>query len=250
MMNSFISWIGGKKILRKHIINNFPIDFENYIEVFGGAGWVLFGKEPSKFEVFNDIDSELINLYRVIKYHSEALQKELDFMLISREEFLNNKNKDTCGLTDIQRAARYFYIIKSSFGANKCSFGAKKIDLINSIEYLTNVSKRLKNVIIENKNFENIIEMYDKEKALFYCDPPYYLAENYYTFKFKEEHHKKLNEILRNIKGKFILSYNDSDYIRNLYKDFNIIAVERQNNLLSKTTISKEKYKEIIVKNY
>ena len=80
-MNSFICWIGGKKLLRKDIINNFPSDAERYIEVFGGAGWVLFGKEPHKLVVFNDIDGELINLYRCIKYHPEALQKNLNICL-------------------------------------------------------------------------------------------------------------------------------------------------------------------------
>ena len=67
-MNSFICWVGGKKLLRKSIIDNFPEGTDRYIEVFGGAGWVLFGKEPHKLEVFNDIDGELINLYRCVKY--------------------------------------------------------------------------------------------------------------------------------------------------------------------------------------
>ena len=70
-MNSFIAWIGGKRLLRKAIIERFPEEgFDRYIEVFGGAGWVLFGKEVGKeLEVFNDADSNLINLYRCIKYN-------------------------------------------------------------------------------------------------------------------------------------------------------------------------------------
>ena len=86
-MNSFIAWIGGKKLLRKAIMERFPEDgYTRYIEVFGGAGWVLFGKEPGKkLEVFNDVNSDLINLYRCIKYHREALQKELEWLGISRE---------------------------------------------------------------------------------------------------------------------------------------------------------------------
>ena len=82
-MNSFIAWIGGKRLLRKAIIERFPEEgFDRYIEVFGGAGWVLFGKEVGKeLEVFNDADSNLINLYRCIKYHCEELQKELNWLL-------------------------------------------------------------------------------------------------------------------------------------------------------------------------
>lgn len=247
-MNSFICWIGGKKLLRKDIIKNFPDDVERYIEVFGGAGWVLFGKEPHKLEVFNDIDSELINLYRCIKHHPEALQKELDFMLVSREEFLNNRDKSTIGLTDIQRAARYFYLIKCSFGADKDSFGTNRKNLISTIQYLSEVTERLKNVVIENKNFADLIKVYDRPKALFYCDPPYYKTEKYYNTGFGVEEHKELCEILKNLKGKFILSYNDCEFIRELYKDFCIIPVERNHNLAAKEGGSR--YKELIIKNY
>ena len=75
-MNSYIGWIGGKRLLRKEVLARFPkAGVTRYIEVFGGAGWVIFGKEkvPSQMEVFNDLDGELINLYRCIKYHCEAV---------------------------------------------------------------------------------------------------------------------------------------------------------------------------------
>lgn len=245
-MNSFICWIGGKKLLRKDIINNFPTDIERYIEVFGGAGWVLFGKEPHKLEVFNDIDSKLINLYRCIKYHPEALQKELDYMLVSREQFFNSRDKNLKGMTDIQRAARYFYIIKVSFGSNKDTFGTNRKNLINAIEYLPEVTERLKNVVIENKDFTDLIKVYDRPNALFYCDPPYYKTEKYYDVDFDVEQHKQLRNVLINIKGKFILSYNDCDFIKTLYKDFYIIEVERQHNLKNDGS----RYKELIIKNY
>ena len=86
-MNSFISWIGGKKLLRKKILEQFPEQefFNRYIEVFGGAGWVLFSSDKhAPMEVFNDVNGELINLYRVVKYHPEALQNELEWLLMSR----------------------------------------------------------------------------------------------------------------------------------------------------------------------
>ncbi len=246
-MNSFICWIGGKKLLRKDIINNFPFDIDRYIEVFGGAGWVLFGKEPHKLEVLNDIDGELINLYRCIKYHAEALQKELEYMLVSREQFFDYRDKSLNGMTDIQRAARYFYIIKVSFGGNKDNFGGKNINVVNAVDYLSKISERLKNVVIENKDFTNIIKVYDRPKALFYCDPPYFNTEKYYTAaEFGQEQHIQLRDILSNVKGKFILSYNDCDFIRKLYKDYNIIKVERQHNLKSDGS----RFKELIIKNY
>ena len=120
-MNSFISWIGGKKLLRKHIISQFPEGFDRYIEVFGGAGWILFGKEKGReLEVFNDIDGELINLYRCVKYHCKALQEELEYSLSSREIFYNDRERIKAkGTTDIQRAAAYFRLIRTSFGSDK-----------------------------------------------------------------------------------------------------------------------------------
>lgn len=248
-MNSFICWIGGKKLLRKSIIENFPVGggTDRYIEVFGGAGWVLFGKEPHKLEVFNDIDGELINLYRCIKYHPEALQKELEYMLVSRELFYENRDKNLKGLTDIQRAARYFYIIKVSFGADKDSFGCNKRNMINAVEYLSKVTERLKNVVIENEDFADLIKVYDRPKALFYCDPPYYKTEKYYTAtEFKEEQHVQLRNVLSNIKGKFILTYNDCDYVRELYKDCNIKEIERLHNLRDDGS----RYKELLITNY
>ena len=93
-MNSFLKWIGGKKSLRENIISEFPEGAERYIEVFGGAGWVLFAREKhAKFEVFNDINSDLINLYRCMKYHRAALEDELKYILHSREIFFDFKNQ-------------------------------------------------------------------------------------------------------------------------------------------------------------
>lgn len=251
-MNSFISWIGGKKLLRNKIIEQFPgaEEFDRFIEVFGGAGWILFAKERhASIEVFNDANGELINLYRCVKYHCEALQKELEWSFTSREQFFDSKEQiNTRGLTDIQRAARYYMLIKSSFGADIRSFGVRAKNFDNSIEYLTKVKERLRTTVIENKDFEGLIKTYDREKALFYLDPPYYETEKYYDVCFTEQDHVRLRNALENIKGKFILSYNDSEYIRDLYSKFTIIEVDRQHNLVTKD--SSERYRELIIKNF
>lgn len=252
IINSFISWIGGKRLLRNKIIDQFPNveEYDRYIEVFGGAGWVLFAKEKhASLEVFNDINGDLINLYRCVKYHCEALQKELEWMFVSREQFFDYREQiQVRGLTDIQRAARYFILIKNSFGTDLRSFGVKGKNLDNSIEYLKQIKERLKSTVIENKDFEGLIKTYDREKALFYLDPPYYDAEDYYDGVFYAEDHIRLRNVLGGIKGKFILSYNDCEYIRLLYKDFTIIEVDRQNSLLTKS--ASERYKELIIKNF
>lgn len=236
--------------MKKRIIAEFPESFERYIEVFGGAGWVLFDKEQhAKFEVFNDINGDLINLYRCIKYHAPALEDELKYITHSREIFNNFVSQMQAeGLTDIQRAARYYVLIRSSFGANTSSFATSVTDISGKIDYLSRVQNRLERVIIENKDFESLIKTYDRENALFYLDPPYYAAERYYSGGFDSADHERLYNVLKSIKGKFILSYNADSYITDLYRDFNIIPVTRF-NILSSASNSTE-YKEVIIKNY
>lgn len=252
-MDSFIGWIGGKKALRDKIINEFPSEVPTrYIEVFGGAGWVLFRKENTvkQLEVYNDIDSNLVNLFRVIKFHREEFLKEFDSMFLSRETFNNFKEQlDINGLTDIQRAVRYFYLIRVSFGSNKRSFGTAGRKFSSSLNRLEEIQKRLSNVIIENRDFEKLIKTYDREGALFYLDPPYHETEKYYKngTTFTQSDHIRLCNCLQNIKGKFILSYNDDSFIRGLYKDFNIIEVSRKNTLSPDNT---KEFKEVIIKNY
>lgn len=250
-MNSFISWIGGKKLLRKRVLEQFPDpeSYNRYIEVFGGAGWVLFSRDKhAPMEVFNDVNGELINLYRVVKYHPEALQKELEWLLMSREQFFDELNRNARGLTDIQRAARFFCIIKESFGADCRSFGVRSRDMKKAVDYLKEVSGRLNRVVIENQDFERLIKTYDRPDALFYLDPPYYEAEKYYPDRFNPEDHGRLRECLGNIKGKFVLSYNDCQQIRDLYEGYKVFEVERADNLVNKS--ESRRYKELIIKNF
>lgn len=250
-MNSFISWIGGKKLLRKKILEQFPDpeSYDRYIEVFGGAGWVLFSIDKhAPMEVFNDVNGELINLYRIVKHHPDALQKELEWLLMSREQFFDELNRNTRGMTDIQRAARFFCMIKESFGSDCKSFGIRSRDMKKAVDYLKEVSDRLNRVVIENHDFERLIKTYDRPGALFYLDPPYYEAEKYYPDRFNPEDHIRLKNCLCDLKGKFILSYNDCPQIRELYEGFTIIEVERADNLLHK--IESRRYKELIIKNF
>lgn len=248
-MNSFISWMGGKYSLRKEIFKRFPLKFDKYIEVFGGAAWLLFYKDQKGYEIYNDYNSELVNLFKIAKYHTPELQRQLSFTLNSRELFNEMKNNYIIdGLTDIQRATRFFLLIKQSYGGKLKTYGCIKKDVNSVIENLDNIQKRLSTVIIENKDFEDLIKTYDRESSFFYLDPPYYKSEKYYEIKFLENDHKRLYEILKNIKGKFLLSYNDCDYINNLYKDFKIEHISRRNDLSS--SYKKNGYNELLISNY
>lgn len=251
-MNSFIGWIGGKKLLRNEIVKRFPEKIGRYVEVFGGAGWVLFSKEKhANLEIYNDANGDLVNLFRCVKYHCQELQRELAFMLNSRElfhDFVEQYN--VSGMTDIQKAARFFMLIKTSYGSTIKTYGCVKKDINVMIEYLTDIQKRLSKVVIENKDFEGLIKVYDKSDALIYLDPPYYGTEKYYSAQFSKDDHERLNSVLKNIKGKFILSYNDCEYIREIYKEFNIEEINRQHNLVGRYTDKENVYKELIIRNY
>lgn len=252
-MDSFIAWVGGKKLLRKELVSRFPEEFNKYVEVFGGAGWVLLYKDKhAPQEVYNDINGELVNLFKCVKYHPTAIGEELQFVLNSRQTFEEYKNQERLeGLTDIQRASRYLYLIRASYGAKVKNFGSKNRD-VSDVRSLYDVKKRLSKVLIENKSFSDLIKSHDGLKTLFYLDPPYHKTEKYYdtgTFIFDDSKHIELRDILANIEGKFILSYNDDEFIRSLYKDFNIEEVQRANNLALVSNKNKI-YKELIIRNY
>ena len=166
-MESFFGWIGGKRILRKAILQQFPTDeVGRYIEVFGGAGWVLFAKEKQKnqLEVYNDADGNLVNLFRCVKYHAGEVQRELEWMLTSREQFFDCMEQlGMRGLTDIQRAARFFYTVKISFGSDRRTYATSAKSIDNAAAYLEKVKERLQGVNIEHKDFADLIKVYDRK---------------------------------------------------------------------------------------
>lgn len=243
-MKSFIPWIGGKNLLANRIISMFPDDFSRYIEVFGGGAAVLFhGQRHANLEVYNDRNSELVNLFRCAKFHRAELQREISGYFNSREIFAEIQAKmGISGFTDIQRAGMFFVTARLSFGANMRTFGGRQRNL--SGDCLEEVEKRLESVVIENMDFGELIKKYDCDGSLFYCDPPYSRTERYYDEAFRKDDHERLKAILSRISGKFILSYDDSEFIRDLYRDFEIIEVERQNNMANGW------YRELIIRNF
>ena len=164
----------------------------------------------------------------VIHYNSHAIFDRLEFFI------------PRCTLQAVHRS--YLY------QAGLRTFGVRPRDMQKTIAYLQEVSKRLNKVVIENVDFGRLIKTYDRESALFYCDPPYYEAEKYYHDRFQPEDHVRLRDALSWIKGKFILSYNDCPEIRELYAGYHLLEVERQDNLTAKT--NPRRYKELIIKNY
>lgn len=116
MHKPIIPWIGGKRRLAKHILPMIP-EHSCYIEPFCGAAALYFLKEPSPAEVINDINGELVCLYRVVRHHLDEFIRQFRWALVSREMFKWLQETPAHTLTDIQRAARFYYLQKTCFGA-------------------------------------------------------------------------------------------------------------------------------------
>ena len=178
-----MSWVGGKKALREEVVKRFPLFYERYIEVFGGGGWVLFHKNPGNdFEVYNDFNGLLTNLYRCVREKPDLLINSLRYVLNSREDFervrraLDTRRRTT----DIQRASWFYQIIRYSYASALTSFGAQPHDMWSNFPLIEQAHRRLAKVVIENRDCVKLIRQYDRPVSFFYCDPPYHCTEGYY----------------------------------------------------------------------
>ena len=253
-MNSFMSWVGGKKALRDAIVARLNYECDRYVEVFGGGGWVLFYKSPAKFEVYNDFNSNLANLYRCVRDCPDELIKELMYGLNSREDFEIARNllRFDTNLSPAKRAALFYQIIRYSYASGLDSFGAQPHNMWRNFPIIHEASRRLQGVVIENKDFEKLIKQYDRPNTMFYLDPPYFETEDYYEdVGFTEKDHIRLRDTLLNIKGKFLLSYNDCPYIRELYSQPGIMieSTTRLSNIAQRYEAGKQ-YPELLISNY
>lgn len=250
MLRPPISRMGGKSKLRKTIIEMIP-KHTCYVEPFFGAGWVYFGKEPSYTEVINDIDGELVNLFKMIKYHSDEVERLLKYEISARDIFKEYKETSLDSMTEIQRAVRYIYVISQSFGSKGTvyGYGTNTKPSPKIFDYDLNIlKKRLRGTYVENLSFEKIFEKYDREYSFFFCDPPYYETDGYANV-FKEEEQLKLLNMVKNIRGKFLITLNDHPKVREWYKQFNFKEVEVSYSV-SKNAAGRKKYKELIITNF
>lgn len=248
-----VPWIGGKRRLAKHILPLFPAH-TCYVEPFCGAAALYFLKTPSKIEVINDINGELVNLYRVVKHHLEEFVRQFKWALISRQiyKWLQDTPEET--LTDIQRAARFYYLQKQAFGGKVAdhTFGtsttsAPRFNLLRIEEELSMAHLRLSRTLIEHLNWHQCIERYDRPHTLFYCDPPYWGTEGY-GVAFGLENYDHMAELARRIKGKMIISVNDIPEMRQAFNGLNIQTVDISYNL--KVTGKATPKKELVICNF
>lgn len=253
MTNPILPWQGGKRRLAKQLLPLFP-EHKCYVEPFAGGAALFFLKEESKVEVLNDINGELINLYRVIKHHLEEFLRHFKWSLTSREVYKDLLETDPSLLTDIQRAERFFYLQKLAFGARVAgqTFGTAttskpRLNLLRLEEDLSAAHMRLARTTIELLAWNDCIERYDREHSFFYLDPPY-LDTAGYGNDFDLEQYHMMAELMSDMKGNAMLSINDHPTIREIFKNFKMI------NLSITYTIgggkNSKKARELAIMNY
>lgn len=228
-------YLGGKFRLSKRIIDKIEqIPHTIYAEPFVGMGGIfLRRKQIPKAEVINDINGELVNLYRIVRRYPDTLYKETEFLFAGRQEFERLLKTSPETLTDIERAARFLYLQSQAFGGKVTgqAFGVSidrpaRFDFMKMEDRVRAVGGRLASVTIERQDFETFIKHYDSKGTLFYIDPPYWGNEtDYGKGVFSRADFERLRDCLTSIKGRFILSLNDVQPIRDLFKDFTLESV-------------------------
>lgn len=249
-----VPWIGGKRRLAKHIIPLFP-EHTCYVEPFCGAAALYFMKEPAKVEVLNDINGDLVNMYRVVKHHLEEFVRQFKWSLTSRQIFKWLQATPSETLTDIQRAARFYYLQKMAFGSKVQgqTFGTAttsppSLNLLRMEEDLSSAHLRISRTFIENLSWEACIAKYDREHTLFYCDPPYWGTEGY-GVDFGLEQYTRMAALAKSIKGNMIISVNDIPAMREAFSGLQMERVEI-NYSVGGVGRSKAKADELVIRNF
>ena len=219
-------WPGGKTRLLQHLLPLLSeIPHSTYVEPFAGGAAVLFAREPAKVEVLNDNHGELVMLYRVVANHLDEFVRQFRWALTSREMFRWCQLQNVETLTDIQRAARFFYLQRLAFGGKATGqtpgFGSspKRINLLRLEEDLSDAHLRLHRVVVENLPWQRCMDKYDTPGTLFFMDPPYWETEGYGQG-FGIEQYEELAEVMASSKGRAILTINDHPEMRRLFDRF------------------------------
>jgi DNA adenine methylase len=220
------------------ILPLFP-EHEIYVEPFGGGASLLFAKEPSKVEVYNDLDNGLITLFRVLR-DPEKFKRFYHYCIFtpySREEWRSSRTWEECK-DEVEKAYRWFILVRMSFAGLRSSWGRTVTtssrgmaetasSWLSIVEMIPNIHRRLIRVQIEQKDFRQILKDYDTSETFFYCDPPYIpetRKEGCYTHEMTMADHEELVDILLGLQGKAILS----GYAHSIYKPLEEAGWERK----------------------
>lgn len=246
---------------------------------------LLGKKKPDKFEVYNDYNHNLVNLFRCMRDRPMAFIKELGFYPLNsrddfnairdffrQEKFDDKYHDEEFELTkiilpdlkseeiielymkmkqdyDLRRAVMFLKLLRYSYSSGGKSFACQPFSVASLFSLIEQVGRRLENVVIENQDFEVLIKHYDRDNAFFYCDPPYFSSEYVYQCGFTWDDHLRLKNTLANMKGKWLVSYNDCEEIRNLYDGYSFFDFTRLHNMKQRISAG-EQFPELLIANY
>jgi DNA adenine methylase len=226
-MNSPFPWSGGKRALTGALLSLIP-NHKIYVEVFAGSAKLLFAKEPAEFEVMNDLNGDVTNFFRVTKHRAAELAERLELEIVHAERFRELRSSPLSEVDDeVDRALRFAYLVWYSFGAKGehfASSSAKNMRMKRSLalvrDLLIATAERLRTVLIEQRDFAEILARYDSPETLFYLDPPYVCFQPNGRYEpLPEERRAELFATLANLQGKFLLSFDDCAEIRKRAKE-------------------------------
>ena len=220
-----------------------------YVEVFAGMAWVYLTKPRARENVVNDINGNLINLFSVARDQPEELVRLVELTPYARSQYNDwynlyfKRKEEFTQLSPLKRAVIYYFILHSAYNSELITH--PKLDTVSfkssgswgSPGMLDNIrqwSKWTQGTVFLNMDYKEVIERFASPETLFYLDPPYTVAENrsHYEFNFNESEHKELAERIKlcssNTASKFVISYDDSELIKKLYKEepFHITVIK------------------------
>ena len=285
-MKTPVSWVGNKTSILHILYALFPTSYGRYIEPFGGSGAVLLGKKSAdKFEVYNDFNHNLVNLFCCMRDRPLAFIRELGFLNLNarddfrvikkffeKEEFDDRFFEQEMELTtiilpeiqaeeirelykasteqyDLRRAVMFLKLLRYSYASAGKSYACQPFSICSLFSLIWEVSRRLDYVMIENQDFEVLIKHYDRPDSFFYCDPPYFTSEYVYACGFTWEDHVRLRDTLARTEGKWLVSYNDCPEIRELYAGYQFFDFHRIHSMVQKYEAGKE-FPELLIGNY
>lgn len=226
-----IPWMGGKRRLADKLFSLFP-PHECYVEAFCGGGALYFMRgAPARTEVLNDVNGDLVNLYRVVQHHLEEFVRQFKWAISSRKVFEWQQMARPETLTDIQRAARFYYLQQHAFAGKVTgrNFGTATtgpaINLCRIEENLSMAHLRLAGTYVENLSWQDCVKRYDRAHTFFYMDPPYWETEGY-GVPFEFDQYEQMAQVMRGCKGKMMVSINDHPAIRQVFAGFHIMELD------------------------
>jgi len=238
----FFPYTGGKHFLVKKLLPLIP-PHRVYVEVFGGAAALLFAKQPSQEEVYNDIDSNLVNVFMVVRDRKDEFLKRLEWLPFSRELYARfTKDLDEGKIIDpLERAVAFFYCMRSCFAGRFGSGWAftrkgpsRASRWANVPESLASIAERIRKLDIDHLDFRQCIKNRDAPDVFFFLDPPYLDVKQANKLAMTEQDHVDLADLLLSVQGKWLLTYGNHPLIRRLYRNRGFVVQTIRSSMASR----------------